>query len=222
MGTVDVQLATDLKGLLGLRRAVETGTYRGRTARALAAIYPAVVTIELSPELHRRAVEALRDVPSVEARLGHSSQVLRDVADPTAPTLFYLDGHWSGGVTAGEEDECPVLEEIAAIGAGNPNDCLVIDDANLFTSAPPPPHDPKAWPSLTEIFDAIRTLRPDHFLTVLGNQVIAVPEAGRQAVDAYGLRVQHAQLSVVDRVKGLAYATKERVRSRAGSRGAVA
>jgi hypothetical protein len=209
MGTVDLQLGSDLAAQLGLRRAVETGTYRGRTARVLAGVFPAVATIELSVELHRQAVEALRDLPSVQALQGHSANVLRQVADATTPTLFYLDGHWSGGVTAGVEDECPVLGEIEAIGIGHPNDCLVIDDANLFTSAPPPPHDPQAWPTILEVFDAIRARHPDHLITVLANQVIAVPASARKAVDEYGLRVQEAQTSVLERVKGAAYQVKE-------------
>lgn len=214
MGSVDIQLANDLKALLDLRRAVETGTYRGRTARLLAEIFPAVVTVELSVELHARATEALRDVPSVLALQGHSAEVLRDLSDPGTPTLFYLDGHWSGGVTAGVDDECPVLSEIDAIGTGHPNDCLIIDDANLFTSAPPPPHDPRAWPTLLELFDAIRAKRPEHVVTVLANQVIAIPPSGRGAVDKYGLRVQQAQVSVAARLKGAAYRIRERLRGR--------
>lgn len=214
MGSVDLTFASELVAAAGLRRAVETGTYRGRTARALAGIFPSVVTIELSPELHRQAVEALRDVSAVQALQGHSAQVLRDVHDPDVPTFYFLDGHWSAGVTAGAGDQCPVLDEIRAIGAGHPDDCLLIDDARLFASAPPPPMDPQAWPTLVEVFDAIREQRPDHRVTVLGDQVIAVPERARVALDAYGLRVQRAQESLLDRAKGVAFQARERLAGR--------
>jgi hypothetical protein len=214
MGTVDLRLASDLVATVGLKRAVETGTYRGRTARSLASVFQAVVTIELSAELHEQAVGALRDVPSITPLLGHSAQVLRDVSEPATPTLFYLDGHWSGGVTAGEEDECPVLEELAAIGSGHEDDCVVIDDARLFTSAPPPPHERDAWPLLIDVFDAIRARRPDHIVTVLADQVIAVPRRARTPVDDYGQRVASAQTTMLTRVKGAAYQTRELVRRR--------
>jgi hypothetical protein len=213
VGSVDLQLARDLFATAGVRRAVETGTFRGVTARSLAGVFSEVVTIELSPELHRSAAERLRDVPAVRALQGDSTRVLREVADPATPTLFFLDGHWSGGKTAGAEAECPVLEEIAAIGAGHPHDCLLIDDAPLFQSAPPPPHDPALWPTLTEVFDAIRAQRPDHFVTLLADQVLAVPPQARPAVDRYGQRLRHSGRAKVDRAWGLLQAARNAVRS---------
>jgi hypothetical protein len=188
MGTIELRLATELRDELGLKRAIETGTYRGLTARALAPVFGNVVTIELSRELHERAARALGDLPNVEAIQGDSRQVLAGIARAEMPTLYFLDGHWSGGATDGAGDECPLLGELAAIGSGHPQDCLVIDDARLFTSAPPPPHNPAQWPTITEVFDAIRLQRPDHFVTLLADQVIAVPKRARSVVDGYSAR----------------------------------
>ncbi|MDX6665098.1 MAG: hypothetical protein QOG68_1304, partial [Solirubrobacteraceae bacterium] len=55
MGTVDEQFAADLRRQLDLRRAVETGTFEGGTARKLSAMFGEVVTIEHSAELHAAA-----------------------------------------------------------------------------------------------------------------------------------------------------------------------
>ncbi len=190
MGTLDLEFVADLRGRLQLARAVETGTYLGVTARALAGVFPEVVTIELAPKLHQRASIALSDLAQVTPLQGHSCDRLAEVAGAAVPTLYFLDGHWSGGVTKGAEDQCPVLAELAAIGTGHPDDCFVIDDARLFTSAPPPPHVPEQWPTFLEIVDTIRLARPDHLITLLADQVIAVPPAGKPALDAYGLRMQ--------------------------------
>ncbi|RKQ92885.1 hypothetical protein C8N24_2741 [Solirubrobacter pauli] len=214
MGSVDLQLASDLKTALGLRRAVETGTFRGQTARGLAGVFESVLTIELSVELHRSAQEALRDTPAVTALQGHSVPVLEQVADPALPTLFFLDGHWSGGPTAGADDECPVLEELAAIGTGHPDDCILIDDARLFTASPPPPHKPEAWPTLLETIDALRAQHPEHHITLLDDQVIAVPARARRVIDAYGLRVQEDSKPLVARAKDIAFSARERLTSR--------
>jgi hypothetical protein len=189
MGTVDPGFALDLRNALNLSRAVETGTFQGVTARSLADIFMDVVTIELSPELQAAAAQGLSDLPNVRSVQGHSGVLLREVAHAVTPTLYFLDGHWSGGDTAGVEEECPVLDEIAAIGPGHPNDCLIVDDARLFTSSPPPPHRPEQWPSLLQVFDALRALHPTHLITVLGDQIIAVPQAAKAALDAHGLRV---------------------------------
>jgi len=196
MGGIDLTLATELRDELGLRRAVETGTFRGATARELASLFDSVVTIELSESLHKRAAAALADLPNVNAIQGHSAQVLGTLASSDTPTLYFLDGHWSGGKTEGSEDECPVLEELVAIGAGHQHDCLIIDDARLFTSAPPPPYDPSQWPSIVEVFDAIRSRRPEHLVTLLSDQVIAVPTRAKPLVDSYGARVHAASVGL--------------------------
>jgi hypothetical protein len=117
-------------------------------------------------------------------------------------------------VTAGADDECPVLEEIEAIGEGHPDDSFVIDDARLFASAPPAPMDPAKWPTLLEVFDALRTRHPEHFVTVLGDQVVAVPERARAAVDAHGMRVQEREVTLPTRAKGAVYRARERLAGR--------
>ena len=193
MVSVDLDLARQLRDELALERAVETGTYLGTTTRALAGVFPPVVTIERSPELHSDAVESLGDLPGVEALQGHSADQLPAVSDPGTPTLYFLDGHWSSGVTAGEDDECPLLRELQGIGAGNPGACLIVDDARLFTAPPPPPHDPHAWPTQLEVFDTIRADRLDHHVTVLGDQILAVPRRAKSIVDAYGQRIEQSE-----------------------------
>ena len=48
MGRVPPDLAVELRDQLGLRRAVETGTYSGEGARVLAGLFDSAITIELS------------------------------------------------------------------------------------------------------------------------------------------------------------------------------
>src|SRR4051794_3087500 len=145
MGSVPPTLASALRDQLELRRAVETGTYHGVTARILGGIFDEGVTVELSPELAARAAAGLADAPTVRVINGDSRTELGDLADGELATLYFLDGHWSGGPTAGVDAECPVLEEIAALAHGHPRDCVFVDDARLFAAAPPPPHKPEQW-----------------------------------------------------------------------------
>jgi hypothetical protein len=191
MGGLPTDLAIALRAELALERAIETGTYHGGSARLLSRIFPSVTTIELSPELHEDARERLADVPAVRCLQGASQDLLPELVDRSIPTLYWLDGHWSGGPTAGEESECPVIAEVEQIGNGHLDDCLLIDDARMFIASPLPPHDPAQWPSLMELFDAIRTSRPGVHVTIVGDTVIAVPMRGKDIVD----RFSHAVLS---------------------------
>jgi hypothetical protein len=186
VGSVPPELAAALRDRLGLCRAVETGTYLGGSARLLAGLFETVVTIELSESLAARAAQEFADWPSVTVRQGDSRHVLPELAAADVPTLYWLDGHWSGGETAGAAHECPLLEELAAIRAGTVDDAVLVDDARLFTASPPPPHDPAAWPTIVEVFDALRGARGRHHVTVLRDLVVAVPARARDLADRFG------------------------------------
>jgi hypothetical protein len=199
MGVLPHQLARDLRDRLGLVRAIETGTYKGGSARTLASIFPDVVTIELDHALHARAVERLAGIPAITAVQGSSRDRLAPLVDGDRPTLYWLDGHWSGGVTAGEDDECPVLDELEAVAAGHPDDCVLIDDARLFVAPPPPPHKPEQWPSLDEIEAAIRRARPEHHVVVVHDIVVAVPERAQDLAEGFG-REQPPRSGLIRRI----------------------
>ncbi len=188
MGVVPAALARQLRDRLQIERAIETGTYQGKGARALAAIFSEVVTVELDAALHARTVEALAREPAITAVHGNSRDVLPSLVDARRPTFYWLDSHWSGGVTAGEDDECPVLDELRALEIGHPDDCILIDDARLFLAPPPPPHKTEQWPTFTQISAAIRAARPNHHVEVVHDVVIAVPATAQDLVDRYGRR----------------------------------
>jgi hypothetical protein len=176
VGALPQQLAADLRDRLGLTRAIETGTYRGGGTRRLASIFPRVITVEISEELARAAAESLADRPGIEVRQGTSRDVLPTIVDPTEPTLYWLDGHWSGGVTGGKEDECPVLAELEGIAGGHPDDVVLIDDARLFLAPPPAPHDPTQWPDVGQLIEALARAKPGHKVLVAHDIVVAVPD----------------------------------------------
>ena len=188
MSEVPIRLATELRALLGLSRACETGTFQGEGAEALARVFPSVATVELSEELHAQAKGRLGANPNISFFLGDSREVLPRLVDPSVPTFWFLDGHWCDGPTAGGDAQCPVMAEINALGGGHTSDCIVIDDAHLFLAAPPPPYDAQQWPTIVEVIDGLRAARPGHHITVLDGQVIAVPPEAKSAVDRHGQR----------------------------------
>ena len=167
------ELARAARRAVGAHTLVETGTFLGASAALAAEMFKRVVTIEKDPGLYAAAREGNRDLQNVEWVLGDSRDVLRQL-DLSTPTVFWLDGHWSGGDTAGEDDECPLLDELALIG---PAHAILIDDARLFVEPPPPPHDPGAWPTLEQVIAALG----DRDVAIRDDVVVALPRKSRKS-----------------------------------------
>jgi hypothetical protein len=173
-------LAADLGAKHGIRRAVETGTWRGEGALVLARHFDRVETIELSLRLALRAKLRFALRRGITVLHGDSAKLL---APATEPTLYWLDGHWSGPGTAGADAECPLLDELRSTSPGHRADCYLIDDARLFLNPPPPPHDADQWPSFDEIRTTVRGLRPNHDVTVVGDVIVVEPQGTQTAQD---------------------------------------
>jgi hypothetical protein len=55
------------------------------------------------------------------------------IKDLNEPAIFWLDGHYSSGITAKGDKICPIFEELDSIFNNKPlNHVLLIDDARLF------------------------------------------------------------------------------------------
>ena len=117
-----------------LRVLIETGTYTGDTVMALCRHFDRIVSVELSPELHAKAVRQARRRRNVELLLGDSAKVLAGVlATLRRPALFWLDAHYSGGVTALGDSVSPISAELDLIlGHVVKGHVILIDDAREF------------------------------------------------------------------------------------------
>ena len=131
---------------IGAEVFVETGTFFGDTTWAFRKRFRRIHTIEVEPSLADLARQRFARQSHIEVIEGDSSQVLEELCGRIKqPCLFYLDGHYSGGITGMGEDECPILAEIDAIfGRTRVPFRIVIDDARLFGSDP-------AYPTLAEL-----------------------------------------------------------------------
>ena len=172
MGRIPITLARELAAAHGITEAVETGTYLGASTRLLADSFDRVTTIELSRVLAWRARAVFATRRNVRVLRGDSGALLRPA---TAPTLYWLDAHWSAGVTAGKEHECPLLDEIRLTSPGTPSDCYLIDDARLYLEPPPRPHRTDQWPTFDDIVALARERRPKHTVAVDRDVIVIAP-----------------------------------------------
>ena len=86
------------------------------------------------------------------------------------PTLFWIDAHYSGGVTAGENTEHPCMEELRQIfNTPDLGHVILIDDARGFGPNP-------AYPNLDDVSDFIRSKRPNVDIDVKDDIIIITPK----------------------------------------------
>ena len=144
-----------LKHIMKLDVFVEGGTYKGGTAKSMGEKFRKIFTIEKSDIMFEIAKENLKDTNNITLLKGDTREHLDSIIANNENILFWLDAHWSGGNTYGEEDECPLIEELDIIFKYNKNYVILIDDARLFFAPPPYPHNFNNWQSLTDIMKAI-------------------------------------------------------------------
>jgi hypothetical protein len=110
---------------LGLRQAIETGTFIGRTTNYLARTFGAPVhSCELVARYHHTARRMLRNCTGVHLYLRDSRSFLRELAASeemtSLPTFFYLDAHWY--------DDLPLADELDIIASAWKKYVVLVDD----------------------------------------------------------------------------------------------
>jgi hypothetical protein len=130
----------------GTRILVETGTFMGDMVEAMKHDFDRIYSIELSQKLFANAKARFQGAPNITLIQGDSGHAIKDVlAQLTEPALFWLDGHWSDGITARGDRDTPVREELEAIlAASDLAHVILIDDARLFGTDP-------AYPTIGEL-----------------------------------------------------------------------
>ena len=119
-----------------LKILVETGTYLGDTVEACLTSFEKIFSIELCPELALRARKRFELYPHVAILQGDSSKMLQSVIQNIdEPCLFYLDAHYSGGVTVKGDRLSPAEGELNAILNNRlaEQHVILIDDARDFS-----------------------------------------------------------------------------------------
>ncbi len=128
---------------LGLPEAtwIETGTFMGDTTALLARRARRVHSIEPEPKLCAQAKTRFAAAPNVEIHAGSSEAVLPGIlARLEGDVCFWLDGHYSAGVTFKGPKDTPIAEELAAIEAAGPRlgrIVVLVDDIRCFDPAQP-------------------------------------------------------------------------------------
>ncbi len=156
----------------GIRVLVETGTFFGDTLFALRNDFDRLVSIELDEALYKAALRRFRPYPNIENIHGDSGVRMPEVlATLRERAVFWLDGHFSGGITATANEETPINRELDAILRHPIHDHLVlIDDARCFGRDPD-------YPTIDELRGFLQRASPRSQMTIEDDIIRIVPKA---------------------------------------------
>lgn len=187
--SINVDLAKILSQQLGIEHFIETGTFNGDTIDSLRLDFKTLDTVELSTELHAAALKRFSNDPSISCHLGDSPLLVKGILNkyPSEPVLVWLDAHWcAGDNTAGEDSQCPLLDEIKAVGLLHEQSILWIDDARYFTAPPPAPLIQKGWPTFQEVLDVLSLAHGGtHELIIADDTILLLPRIAAESVRDY-------------------------------------
>jgi hypothetical protein len=149
---------------------VETGTWFGNALFTLRRDFRELHSIELAPELHRQAQAALAHLRHIHLHLGDSATELPKLAATlSAPTLYWLDGHFCSGPSARGAKDTPIFEELDHLlrrPAGR--NVILIDDARLFTGQ-------DGYPTIDQLRQLAARWRPEAIFQVEDDIILIAP-----------------------------------------------
>lgn len=115
---------------------VETGTFLGQTTQLLAQHGTQVYSIEPEPKLYARARNLFSKHGNVEILNGTSEAVFPTLLPRiTGDVNFWLDGHYSAGITFKGPQDTPILDELDCISRNIDHFgriCVLVDDIRCF------------------------------------------------------------------------------------------
>jgi len=140
---------------------IETGTYLGEMISAVKDVFDEIYSIELDIDIFTNAKKKFVNIKNVHIILGDSSEILPELLTLIEqPCLFWLDGHYSGGITAKGDLNTPILNELKSIFPHkNKGHVILIDDARCFTGQ-------EDYPTIRALKEFVIKNRPDYLFKV--------------------------------------------------------
>lgn len=115
---------------------VESGTLIGTTTKELSKHGTFVYSIEPEPTLYSNAATYFKSYPNVKIIEGLSESVFPSLLPKLSGDInFWLDGHYSAGITYKGPQDTPILDELAQISRNLCHFgkvCVMIDDVRCF------------------------------------------------------------------------------------------
>lgn len=135
---------------------VETGTYLGEMVWSLKDNFKKIYSIELSARLYQMASLRFKQFSQIKIIQGDSAKILPNlVLNIGEPAMFWLDGHYSAGITAKGDLNTPIIQELKFIFEYCPKPVgIFIDDARCFNGS-------NDYPEISQLKKFVAGFKPD-------------------------------------------------------------
>ena len=170
---------------------VETGTYIGSTASWASNFFKKVVTIDISEELYAQTKKKYKDIQNIQFLFGNSVDLLTGIITQLnsiliddEKILFWLDAHYSGGITGGKNIKCPLLKELELILTLNFNSIILIDDARFILCPSPEKNTISAMPSYDEVLNVLN-FHNKRYTFIWRDIVVSIPFTMAESVYSF-------------------------------------
>lgn len=146
---------------------IESGTYYGFTIETVVDKFERAFSIEINDKLAEAArwkfaADERIKIINADSRVA-LAHVLADEAVVHRRALIWLDAHWSGGVTSGQNGDIhtAVREELEAIRhSGRQGDIIMVDDTDDFDGT-------HGYPTVAELTSELLTINSNYEIACL-------------------------------------------------------
>lgn len=164
------KVVRDIAKKYNISTLVETGTYLGNMIAANKNNFDRIYSIELDSKLFARARRKFAEFKNIKVIKGDSSKVLPLVLKRiNKPSIFWLDAHYSGKITAKGTFDTPIISELKSIISVKPKrQIILIDDADYFKGE-------NGYPTITSLKNFISKEYPNYKFEIKYNIIFMYP-----------------------------------------------
>lgn len=149
-----LELANDFE----IKVFVETGTLVGSRVGAVKDFFSEVHSVELSESLYNRCLNSFREERNVHLYNGDSGELLSSIIEGINEScIYFLDAHYSGGLTAKGNKDSALSDELKAIlpRLSKYDDVILVDDTYNLS-------DHNGYLSKNTVTNKVMSVRPDY------------------------------------------------------------
>lgn len=150
---------------------VESGTFKGDMVYGVRNGFKKIITIELSDYFFKKATVRLKNFKNIRIIKGDSGRKIKQILKfVKGPAVFWLDGHYSGGITSRGKLNTPIVQELQAIFSHKiKSHVILIDDARCFNGK-------NDYPKINQLKKLIPARSPTYSLEIKEDIIRITPE----------------------------------------------